>query len=84
MEKYQKKQSEYEALNSKKDGSTTDKLLLETTASSMAELLNKIESDRTQWLTNHETAKTIKTRLEEIEEEITDEKAKLVATAGTN
>ena len=54
----------------------------EKIATEMAELLTKIETNRSTWMANRETLKTTKDRLGAVDEEITDERAELVATAG--
>ena len=48
----------------------------------MAMKLAEIESLREKWKDNRETFKSLKKRLEQVEEEITDERAELVATTG--
>jgi hypothetical protein len=54
----------------------------ETMANQMIELLTKIENDRLKYTEKRDALKRMKTRLETIDDEITDERAELVATAG--
>ena len=54
----------------------------EALARSMADLLGKIEGRKAQWIKMKEEAKELKERLAKIEEEMTNERAELVATAG--
>jgi hypothetical protein len=48
----------------------------------MSEILNEIETDRSAWVDTRELVKKLKERLTTIEEQITDERAELVAAAG--
>ena len=78
MQSYQSMQAEFDLAASDPG---KDQAKLEKLAVTMSELLAVIESERAQWLKSHEAAKTIKERLDTIEDALTDEKAELVATA---
>lgn len=54
----------------------------EIVANEMIELLTKIENERLKYTERRDELKRMRTRLEQIDEEITDERAELVATAG--
>eukprot|EP01038_Epipyxis_sp_PR26KG_P015951 gene15951-21644_t len=54
----------------------------ELMANQMVSLLTKIETERLKFTEKRDALKRMRTRLEQVEEEITDERAELVATAG--
>ena len=53
-----------------------------TLAAQMAALLTVIERDREKWVERRDAVKKIRDRLFLVDEEVTDERAELVATAG--
>lgn len=57
-------------------------LEMEKTAATMNKLIQRIENDRTEWMEKREVLKQLKEKLINIEEEVTDERAELVATSG--
>ena len=72
---YQTLQKEYEEKSAA--GDDADDLPVQ-----MAMKLAEIEALREKWKDNRETFKSLKKRMEQVEEEITDERAELVATTG--
>lgn len=75
MKRYMALQSEYDTL--KKTEKST-----EAVSTKMAQLLQKIETDRTKWAERKDAIKKAKERLKELDSEIDLERAELVATAG--
>lgn len=55
---------------------------IESHANKMNKLIEAIEADRASWLEKKEVLKQYKQRMEEIEEELVDERGELVATSG--
>jgi len=55
---------------------------IETIANKMNKLIESIEADRSSWMEKKEALKQYKQRMEEIEEELVDERGELVATSG--
>ncbi len=84
---YQEFQQQYdEKMNLTGEESERDEARRQSEAEAMAnemiELLTKIENDRLKYTEKRDALKRMKTRLETIDDEITDERAELVATAG--
>ncbi len=81
LKSYQFHQASFEQLHGQAERGVEDDAKLEDISNAMNEILSKIEKDRDKWVGTKETAKKIKARLAKIEDDLTDEKAELVATA---
>lgn len=89
MKEYQKMQGVYdemmEAMQSN-NGETAEMQQIATQAeqiaTQMSKLLMSIEDNRNAWVARREALKGMKNRLSDLEDEVTDERAELVATAG--
>jgi septation ring formation regulator EzrA len=82
MKKYQVLQQEYDVIGPTAEAGGAAQAKAEKIASKMADLLTKIEADRQEWMQQRDLIKQLKERLKDIEQEMTDERAELVATAG--
>lgn len=79
---YQEYQAEYDAITNDGEQDEAKQAKAEAIASRMIELLNNIELNKEKFTEKRTALKRMKQRLETIDDEITDERADLVATAG--
>lgn len=86
MKRYQKMQKAYDKMAASTPAQGTAEYnehaaKVEAVASDMADVLGQIEKDREAWLKTRDVIKAAKSRLSTLEEDITNERAELVATA---
>ena len=82
MQKYSAMQEKLDKLSKISPPTPQITASIEQLSAEMNQSILRIEADRAQWMENKETLKQIKEDLLSVDEELTDERAELVATSG--